>query len=252
MAAHSQRKWFSTNWHQLPYRQNPTSCYWRMACAAKSEFLTQSASWIRLRLTCGNIGFDWNASPPGCWRPIRCTVPSLINFWAWIHGRCWNRSLVTQGDDHLDLVWLRLERVAGPLERHPPGDQAIEPIQIGSNQGRGGEIVVVQISVDRSDDHIVVQHQFAVERPAVEGDCFAGRGHPGEADDAVGRGGAYRVEYHRGHAGGVDDHVGLSTPSGLGDALMVVSGAQRAHQVGLGAGGHDVEHMHVQPSLHPE
>src|SRR6185437_2899249 len=147
MAAHSQRKWFSTNWHQLPYRQNPTSCYWRMACAAKSEFLTQSASWIRLRLTCGNIGFDWNASPPGCWRPIRCTVPSLINFWAWIHGRCWNRSLVTQGDDHLDLVWLRLERVAGPLERHPPGDQAIEPIQIGSSQGRGGEIVVVQLAL---------------------------------------------------------------------------------------------------------
>jgi hypothetical protein len=43
-----------------------------------------------------------------------------------------------QRDDDLDVVGLRFERISGPLERDPPSDQAVQPIEISASQGSGG------------------------------------------------------------------------------------------------------------------
>jgi hypothetical protein len=136
-------------------------------------------------------------------------------------------------DGDLDVVGLALQGVGEAVHWHPPGDQATEPVAVGPCQGVGGLLVVAPVGVDRADDHVVAEHQLAVERAGVHADRAAARRHASQADDPVRRQVPGEVEDQLPDAGALDGHVGVT--AGLLHRAVVVDGAEVGDQARLGA-----------------
>ena len=148
-------------------------------------------------------------------------------------------------NDDFDIVIAPRECLVPALEWYVACNKARKPITISPSQGFRRCLIVASIGVDRTEYHVIFEHNSAVESAEIKGKLVAARRHTGKTNDAIRRSPCNNIEDHGRCAGTFDDNVRAEVRK----AARMVSCTKRANEFRLHAVAHPIKYMHIEALL---